>query len=302
LYLANNEGSALYPTALLFGARTPLRYDPVSRKLELPLDHTLRLIDGQHRREGLRYVIEDRGHDIFKSMQVPVVILETRDKLEEMDQFKTINGTARSVRTDLVNAILTAIAEEQGIEAIPEKDQWKVVVMKIVSQLDARSDSPWHDLLLMPDEIAARTAPGKITRATSMITSIRPLYEWLNKLNFLDGKTTQEAAGFATDILVAYWSAIRNLVPDAFEEPDQYVIQKTPGLFSLHWLLKERLLPDMWHGRRPWDEATFIEFLQESPEICDADFRDRASGQASAFGSMKGFRALAELLKDSVAP
>ena len=308
-YLAKNSGQNLFPTALLLGARTPLGYDPVTRRLQLPLDNALRLIDGQHRREGLRYVIEDRGHDIFRTMQIPVVIMESSSKIEEMTQFKTINGNAKPVRTDLVNAILTAIEEDQGITALDEKDHWKVVVMKVVMRLDQLENSPWHGLLLMPDELGMKSAPGKITRATSMITSIRPLYEWLKQLQFLEGKSIQESSEYMADVLVGYWSAIRSLVPEAFEKPEDYVIQKTPGLFALHWLLKEELLPNMWHGHR-WggpgqpagDEDVFIEFLRESPEICDEHFWQRSAGRASAYGSMKGFRDLAEALKDSVRP
>jgi hypothetical protein len=33
------------------------------------------------------------------------------DKIGEMRQFNTVNGTAKSVRTDLVNMILTQLAD-----------------------------------------------------------------------------------------------------------------------------------------------------------------------------------------------
>ena len=55
-------------------------------------------------------------------------------------------------------------------------------------------------------------------------------------------------------------------------------------------------------GRREWDQETFEEFLSVSPEITDPDFWSTASGRASDFGSMKGFRDLADLLNDSLDP
>ena len=300
-YLIKKQGDGLYPTAMLLGARTPLRYDPVAKRLELPRNHSLRVIDGQHRREGLRYAIEEKHESALEYLPIPVVIIEVTDRVEEMDQFRIINGTAKSVRTDLVNAILTAIAEERGEESIPEKDRWKVVVTKVVDALNRREDSPWRDRLVMPDEIGTASAPGKITRATSAITSIRPIYDWLDQFGFLTGKDSDAAAEYLADILVSYWRALQDVVGGAFDEPGDYVIQKTPGLFALHHLLKDRLLPDIFKGRRPWDQATFLEFIQDSPEISDPAFWHKEASRAAAYGSMKGFRDLANLLIDSIA-
>lgn len=298
----HSEGNGLYPTAVLLGARKPLRFDPVTRRLQLPNDQGLRIIDGQHRTEGLRYAIYEKGAQELAFLPIPVVIVEIDDKMIEMEQFKIINGTAKQVRVDLVNAILTAIASTYGADAIPEKEQWKVVVTKAVDTLNRRADSPWMDRLLMPDEIGAKTAPHKITRATSAITSIRLVYEWLREFGFLAGKDLDGQAEYLSDILIAYWRAIRNVVPDAFEDPGEYVIQKTPGLFSLHYLLREVLLVDIYRGRRSWDEPTFEEFLAGSSEITDASYWHRGAGGAASYGSMKGFRELADLLKVSVRP
>lgn len=301
-YLINEQGNGLYPSAILLGARDSLRYDPVTKVLELPLDRSLRVIDGQHRIAGLRYAIEEKGNEALPHMEIPVVIIEVDNRLEEMDQFRIINGTAKSVRTDLVNSILTAIAQEEGDEAIPEKDLWKVVVTRVVDQLNRRDDSPWKDALLMPDEVGTASAPSKVARATSAMTSIRPVYEWLMEFAGFASKSIDDRVDQLTDILVAYWRAIRNVVPDAFDDPKDYVIQKTPGMFALHYLLRDELLRNIYSGRRQWDEPTFQEFIQDSPEICDAEFWQGSANRASGFGGMKGFRELANLLIDSVKP
>ncbi|MCV5754768.1 hypothetical protein OFN51_38810, partial [Escherichia coli] len=77
-------------------------------KLTLPFDEKLQIVDGQHRIEGLRYAIEEKGVDYLRDFPIPFVIMETPNRVVEMNQFRTINGTAKAVRTDLVNAILTA--------------------------------------------------------------------------------------------------------------------------------------------------------------------------------------------------
>ena len=61
------------------------------------------------------------------------------------------------------------------------------------------------------------------------------------------------------------------------------------------------MLGPIYRGRRPWDEPTFQEFIEDSPEITDANFWQKDAGRAVSYGSMKGFRELAELLKDSIA-
>ena len=67
-------------------------------------------------------------------------------------------------------------------------------------------------------------------------------------------------------------------------------------------LQRDALLKDIYSGRRSWDEATFQEFLADSPEISDADFWHVNSSRADAYFSMKGIRDLADLLIDSVSP
>jgi len=301
-FLVNGVGNGLYPNALLLGARTPLVFDEMTRRLQLPSD--LRIIDGQHRTEGLRYAIEEKGHLPAANLQVPVVIMEVSDRDEELDQFRIINGTAKSVRTDLVNSIITALAEHQGEDSVASKDRWKIIVTKVVDIMDRTPGSPWEDMLLMPDQVG-KDFPDKIARATSVMTSIRPIYTWLEEFGiFRDraGTSFDEQSTYMAGILIEYWRALKAVVPEAFSAPDDYVIQKTPGLFALHMILRDRLLPRIYHGRRDWDQETFEEFLGVSPEITDYAFWDRTENRAAAYGSMKGFRDLADLLNDSLDP
>jgi len=301
-FLVNGTGNGLYPNALLLGSRTPLVFDEMTRRLQLSCD--LRIIDGQHRTEGLRYAIEEKEHLPSANMQVPVVIMEVSDRAEELDQFRIINGTAKSVRTDLVNAILTALAADQGEDTVAPKDRWKIIVTKVVDIMDRTAGSPWEDMLLMPDQVG-RDFPDKIARATSVMTSIRPIYTWLEEFGILRdraGTSFDEQSTYMAGILIEYWRALKAVVPGAFAVPDDSVIQKTPGLFALHMILRDRLLPRIYLGRRNWDQETFEEFLGVSPEITDHKFWDKTENRAAVYGSMKGFRDLADLLNGSLDP
>lgn len=103
-----------------------------------------------------------------------------------------------------------------------------------------------------------------------------------------------------TDLLVDYWNAIQRMVPEAFEDPSEYVIQKTPGLFSLHLLLKDQPLPQMYQLHMDWDGQSLYEMIKDRPEISDSNSWHRSPNYAASYGSGKGFRELADLLIDSV--
>jgi DGQHR domain-containing protein len=293
------NGGGLFPTAVVLAARSPLKF----QNGRLLITDKLQVIDGQHRVAGLRYAIEEKGETDLEDFPLAFVIIEVSDRLVEMNQFTIINGTAKSVRTDLVNSILTATVAKRGDAAVDERDRWKVVVTKVVERLDKDPASPWHGLILMPDETGSpKSSGGKIVRATSFMTSLRPVHAWLKEFGFLDRcADLNSEAGIVYDVVSAYWQALQKAVAAPFAAPDDYVIQKTPGLFSLHKLLAH-LLPVMFKGHQPWTRENFVKFLQDSPEIADEQFWHKSGDRAAAYGSMKGFEDLYELLRESIQP
>ena len=296
-------GNGLFPTAVTLAARRELQYDENTLKLTLPFDEKLQIVDGQHRIEGLRYAIEEKGVDYLRDFPIPFVIMETPNRVVEMNQFRTINGTAKAVRTDLVNAILTATVASSGDAFVYEKDKWRVVVTQVVDRLDRDPESPWRGRILMPDEAGSpKGSDGKVVRATSFMTSLKPVYDAMEYFRFLKERNDLKGkSDLVYGVVSPFWSALMEVVPDAFKEPNQYVIQKTPGLFSLHKLLTSDLIPYMSKkDMDDWKIENFVVILKQSPEITDPDFWHKTSGRASAYGSMKGFHDLYVLLRDSL--
>ncbi|MHB8755157.1 MAG: DGQHR domain-containing protein, partial [Candidatus Acidiferrales bacterium] len=222
--IVHGEGQTggFFPTAVVLAARSPLKY----QNGNVIISDLLQIIDGQHRLGGLRYAIEEKGADELADFPIAFVIIEVADRIVEMNQFTIINGTAKSVRTDLVNMILTATAASRGDAAVEAKDRWKVVVTKVVENLDKNAASPWHDLILMPDEAGSpKGSGGKIVRATSFMTSLRPVHAWLKEFGFLDRSCDLNGeAEVVYGVVAAYWQAIKSVVPDAFSSPEEYVI------------------------------------------------------------------------------
>lgn len=300
-YLMKEAGNGLFPTAVLLSSRQKVSYDKQSATIWIPKEAPLQIVDGQHRLAGLKYAIEEKEEGKLRRLTIPFVVIESPDKLVEMTQFRIVNGTAKQVRTDLVNMILTATYVDTPRTDIPKKDQWRIVVSNVVDRLAKDGDSPWHDLVVLPGESTSRgSSNGKVARATSLITSLRPVYVWLKDASgILDQEcsTLEDEIDYMYDLVVSYWSALVAVVPEAFKSPEDYVIQKTPGLFSLHKLLRH-LLGNLYMGRREFDATTFVEFLSESPEVTDASFWHKDAARASVYGSMKGFQELYELISE----
>jgi DGQHR domain-containing protein len=303
-----NGGGALVPTSILLSSRNvDLHYNEKTHEITLSAKSKLHLVDGQHRTEGFHFAISEKGLEEAREMEMPVVIVEGLDRNAEMRQFSVVNGTQKSVRTDLVNMILTQLAVSEGDDAIQDNDLWKVVVSLVLEELNEDKKGPWNQMVVMPNETSFKKvdyesdpslAHRKLVRATSFMTSLKPVYDYLDA-SFFDGLSAEERAEMLTLILSNFWAALKELNPEAFAKPGDYVIQKTPGLFALHRVCK-RILPIMHMARREWDKKNFVAMLEPCEELRRADFWDAKTGDAARYGSMKGFAELADLLWESL--
>ena len=306
-YLIQEE-HPLCPTALLFSAReNDLKFDPVTSTIELDSSKRVQIIDGQHRAEGYKYAIYEKAIESLRAFEVPVIIVPAIDKVTEMTQFRVINSTQKGVRLDLVNMILTQVAERAGEDKLMDKELAKVVITRTVEILNSHPLSPWHSIIVMPNErvyskqeIAEDPTKAnlKFLRATSFMTSLRPIFSYLDDHGFLKGDVKNQASKLA-EIMIDYWSAIKEIVPDAFASPADYVIQKTPGLFALHMVGRSvlRRIHMVGHG---WSKSEFKRLLENSAFLSDADNWVKDDGEAAKYGSMKGFAQLALRIEEEL--
>ena len=311
-YLVRKEGEGLLPTAVLLASHHPVEFVGSSAAGTIVVDddddNLLRIVDGQTRLLGIQHAINERKESGLAAFELPFVLLDDVDRMTEMSQFKIVNGEVKSVRTDLVNMILTQLAKEQGDATIKSGDRWKVVAAGVVERLNGTDGGPWQDMIVLPNATAYPKAEiladptlehRRLARATSFMTSIKPVYDWLRDNYFTANDLESESEGLA-NILTAYWQAIEELVPDAFASRNEYVIQKTPGIFALHMLLTKPILRDMFKARRPFVKEDFKVMLEPIPEMTDAKYWHSAERRASTYGSMRGFSELAEALRGSL--
>lgn len=221
-FLLNEDEERLMPTAVLLSSRKPLRFEPLEPGAGLgqnggaigwlTLEKPLYKVDGQHRTEGFSIAAE--ANPELEFFQLPTVIMESRDKKEEIEQFFTVNTTAKRVRTDLADRLLMAMG---AFDEAPKG--WRAKALEIVDSLNREADGPWRDRIKMPNSLTG------IASQRTWTESLKPV---------LDGVLGDQPGETIAKALSNYWRALAKLMPEAFEEPKDYVIQKSTGVFSLN--------------------------------------------------------------------
>lgn len=290
-YVTNDKNPFL-PTSVLISARCDLSFDSIDESSSLgfiAIDESclpLYSVDGQHRIEGLKYAINELGAERVNDFIVPVTIVEKMPKLSEIRQFHLVNSTQKKVRTDLADRLLRTIAmkDRKFMDEITSSGKdWKVRAINIADLLNQRSDSPWYGRIKRPN------APkgNAIATETSFTTSLQYI---LNS----------EIVGLDTDEIIAerinsYWLALKDLMPEAFENPSDFVIQKTPGMYSLHMVFPTVLIECLKKG--DFSKNSMKEILERCSETCDADYWRSGGDGAAHYNSVGAFRILARELK-----
>lgn len=285
----------LMPLTVLLGLRREADvHSEADGSLSLILtdDDVLWEVDGQHRLAGFRRVIEEDGVERFRDYILPVVIMEGSSMESEAEQFRIINETMKKVRTDLARRILAMMGRSLAgrREIISVGRGWEATSVDILNILNTDRDSPWYGRIQPPN---TRKQASHTIRDASFSTSLKPV---LTQRPFRDWRTERIA-----DTLCEYWKAWQELVPDAFDHADDYVLLKTPGVFSLHELAYYVFEACRTRGKDNPNKDDFIEILRHLDEYVSPEFwaRDNFQGAAAA-GSMKGFGILYDMMKEAL--
>ncbi len=120
-----------------------------------------------------------------------------------------------------------------------------------------------------------------ITKETSFVTSLKPI---MNAPYF----TVKPHESIAT-LILQYWQALERVFPESFQFPNSYVIQKTPGLFSLH-----SLAPEVFELARNQGmvnvESLYAILSQLGKVPGGSEYWNSTNLEGAAqYGSMKGF-------------
>ena len=217
--------------------------DSVDLKIQPGCD--IWIVDGQHRIRGIKELAEADQKKIA-DVNIAFTLLWDLDVVEEATQFVTINKTQKAVRTDLAERFVAKMYKLRGeasIMADPnspifKKAPWLTKAMDVLDTLiDPDRNTVWTDKVLLPNEIRAKTMTVTQSAFTnSLETMLRP------KLGPLANEDSYKTCDIV-DIIDDYWNAIKENCPVPFEPrsedhtPNDYALQQTVGVSSLHLLL-----------------------------------------------------------------
>lgn len=296
------------PTAVLLNIRNFDRMahlaDVGGRKfLRLAPEDLMYVVDGQHRVEALQKLVEEENGDgKWSAFEIAFVCFLGAEEHEEMRQFYVVNSTAKSVRTDLALDLLKQQAESdpnimQGL--IERSEDWKVRGQTLVEELAGHSPA-WRGLVRFPGEARGETTIGN----NAMVSSLKQL---LATPFFGRIKTSDQVR-----ILDAYWEGVRKVIPETFESPSDFVLQKSIGVQAMHTLVLSVLELVRSKGWSVIEPESYANALNEALSELQGDTREggvasgadfwRAGGEGAAgsFSSNAGRRVLVAKIRSKL--
>lgn len=254
------------------------------------------VVDGQHRVAALLKLINEDPDGPWRDFLVPFICMVGATEQEEMEQFYVVNSRAKSVRTDLAFALLRKLTDRDPkmLERLEEKGKgWQVDAEKLVESL-ADSSSVWRGLI----RLAAMEKGNTTMPSASMVTSLKPLLSMP-----LFGRLTFDQQ---QQVIEAFWSGLREAMRPAFDNPQDYVIQKGVGVMMLHTILVDVLEIARSTGRSILEAATYRDIMQgpmaqlvgeaqdgQGTPVTGLDFwRTAPAGAAGSYSSSAGRRLL----------
>lgn len=259
--------------------------------LTITSNHTpLWIVDMQHRLYGTRRAI-DEGAEHLREFPVTFTIADGLSKLEEVEQFELINTTQKKVRTDLARRLMTIQSADR--DRRKEYDRggrlWEARGPVIADWLN-KHGSVWEERIVPPNK-SSREMPEGVAKETSFVTSLKPILQ----SPYFRQRTEEQAA----QLIDRYWEAIAQVWPDAFAYPKEHVIQKTPGMFSLHAVFPEVVEIARLQSMKLTAE-TFYGIIKGWKNFGDEFWQVGNEDGAARYGSMKGFSLLAVELRDEL--
>jgi len=269
---------AIMPVAGLLNVREKGCLKFCNNQLTIPDGTRVWVVDMQHRLKGL---VRAREEHVLRggNFRFPIVITEGLGQVDEAAQFYIINTKAKKMDVALTRRLLI---ENNRIRDIADVKPWEISAVRITIALNKNlSNNPWYERIRQPNE---ERLEGHIATEKSYVSSLRQL--------LVTGKFKQPQK--TARRLAAYWSAIRENIPEGFQEPKRFLIQKTPGMFVFNFFLAPRFLAK-------YKDKQFVMKLEGLRNL-GSDFWRRSNKRgARRFGTgMGGYSNLAEHVRKYV--
>ena len=293
--------NAIFPCTILLSSREAIRFEPYAQGepngvLTFLSGQSLYIVDGQHRFDGLRHAIQEMEDETLLDFRLPVTIMESSSKVDEIKQFIQINKHQQKVKTDLANRLIHMLKEANEIsiaeEGLDQKD-WQTRAVTLAEKLNADQKSVWYGRIVKPNASRSEFAiagEGEFTKSLRKVLDAD-----------IGGKSFQSDEKMI-EVINNYWNAIKSFVPEAFITPADHVIQKTPGFYTWHLALPTVLAECSLEYGRKFSENNLRSILNranEGGEYLSLEYWE-SGGDAAAHNSMGSFAKLAKEITECI--
>lgn len=260
-------------------------------------------IDGMHRCESLKLCLEG-DYERFRHFPIVFCLGLGWSLEDEIEQFYTVNSTAKSPPTNLAYDLLTSMARANAdlMSSLEDAGQsWKVHGQQLAEVLNKESGVWQGRIRFSNQEKGVTTLPSA--------GFVRSIQQVLNG-EFYSQLSQENQA----QILMSYWEGLKKVLPDTFSNPEDSVMQKALGANVMHSILptvieivrsrKESLLkPD------PYANVLKNPLLSLSSENSNGDvvegekfWLSGPEGAAGSYSSSAGRRILTSRLRRELPP
>lgn len=308
------EAHAILPTAIILAVDK----EPESQNGEVYFGEKLRIVDGQHRIEAMKKVIEElkveddtESIEEFNKWEYPTIILILEREVPtkrfvEIRTFIDINKKGRKVPTDLADTNMDKILTK--MDTLDYKSAISRVIMGISLKLNDNIKAVWYKCIRTGDD----HNDDKTIGISAFSKSLKPLVNLYFKLNFFDSTKLEyktEELDKLIDLIAEYINEIWIDVCDkwdyafyydnnemTYRVDTDYSIQKGIGVYPMHLLLFEEYKIS---GDLDKSMVAFKELIATST-LKSEDWK--VGSQFSYYNSASGFKKIAQMIKESSEP
>lgn len=240
-----DQGPVLFPNAIILAISPRARFtqarggkpagdlkssDAGTLRIPIPADGLKEawIVDGQQRSIALAQAQN-------KSFPVPVVAFVSEDLSVRREQFILVNK-ARPLPPRLINELLPEVEGDLPRDLAPRR-----IPSELVNSLNTAADSPFKGLIKRPSDGSGEAgSPSAVITDTALIRVIRnSIGSPLGALAPFKASASQPAdLGAMYRTLVAFWSAVREVFPEAWGlPPTESRLMHSAGLEAMGYLM-----------------------------------------------------------------
>ncbi|OMG61367.1 hypothetical protein IL54_4728 [Sphingobium sp. ba1] len=215
------------------------------------------------------------GHLSDLDIELPFMCFEGLSEAEEMEVFSVINGKAKGLSRSLLDFHDAQLCTDLGADR-PE--------LFIALFLKNEPSSPWYKQL----DLGGEPTSGLTRRA-----SLRTMQKAVKR--FLAGTTIAQTTGVesAAQTVLSFWSAIAEVLAEAWSQPRRHLLTKGIGVYALM-----DLASDLCNEARPGqmrDRRYFAALLGDFA----SDFDWSSTGPLQGLGGEGGVKAAIQIIRDA---